>query len=85
MPAREFLAWCNERGVTPVPVLEFMTYDIDKIYELAGAKTCFNNQKIREGVVVKSVDEKSHPACGRRVFKVINPKYLEDASNTDFH
>ena len=85
LPAREFLAWCNERGVTPVPVLEFMTYDIDKIYELAGAKTCFNNQKIREGVVVKSVDEKSHPACGRRVFKVINPKYLEDASNTDFH
>lgn len=85
LPAREFLAWCNERGFTPVPVLGFMGYDIEKIYELAGAKTCLNNQKIREGVVVKSVDETSHPSCGRRTFKVLNPEYLMDKNNTDFH
>ena len=84
LPPREFLAWCNERGLAPVPVLGFMPFDIEKIKDLAGAKVCHNNQKIREGVVVKSVDEKSHPACGRRSFKVINQKYL-DSDNTDFH
>lgn len=84
LPAKEFLSWCNERGVVPVPVLGFLPYDVEKMRELAGAKVCHNAQKIREGVVIKSVDEKSHPACGRRVFKLINPKYLE-ADNTDFH
>ena len=84
LPAREFLAWCNERGVTPVPVLGFMPYNLDKFKELAGAKVCLNNQKIREGVVIKSVDEAPHPSCGRRVFKIINQEYLMK-DNTDFH
>lgn len=84
LPAKEFLAWCNDRGLTPVPVLGFLPYNLEEIYKLAGAKKCLNDQKIREGVVVKSVDEIPHPACGRRVFKVINPEYLMK-DNTDFH
>lgn len=84
LPAREFLTWCNDRGVTPVPVLGFIPYDLEKFKELAGAKSCLNNQKIREGVVIKSVDEVPHPACGRRVFKIINQEYLMK-DNTDFH
>jgi RNA ligase (TIGR02306 family) len=84
LPAQEFLDWCKDREVAPVPFLGFIPYDLDVIKELASAKKCLNGQKIREGVVVKGLDEKAHPACGRRVFKVISPEYLMK-DNTDWH
>lgn len=84
LPPDEFIAWCEGRGFDRVPNLGIMGYNLEKINGLAGAKTCLNGQKIREGVVVKSMDETPHPACGRRVFKVINPEYLAK-DQTDFH
>lgn len=84
LPAQEFLDWCKERGVPAVPNLGFIPFNREEIEKLAGAKVCMGGQKIREGVVVKSLDESSHPTCGRKVFKLINPAYLL-ADNTDFH
>lgn len=39
----------------------------------------------REGVVIKPTKERWHPKCGRIIFKAINPKYLLDKTNSEYH
>jgi len=42
------------------------------------------SQKVREGVVVKSLDNYSDERGSKKALKVISEAYL-DADNTDFH
>lgn len=80
----KFRAWCDARKIPRVPDLGVHPFNVEKLTELASAKTCLNGQKVREGVVIKPLEEKSHPLCGRMVFKLINPEYmLKD--NSDWH
>jgi RNA ligase (TIGR02306 family) len=72
----EFKAWCEERGVAQVPDLGLIPYDLEELSKIAGAKTCHNGQKTREGIVIKKSVESNHPAAGRVCFKIINPEYL---------
>lgn len=80
----DFKAVCDLRGISRVPDLGYVLYNMDALMKLATAKTCLNGQKVREGVVVKPVEERSHPGCGRVALKLINPEYLLK-DNSDFH
>ena len=76
----------NEIGIPYVPVLyrgEWKPDLIDKY--VSGASVLCPSQKIREGFVVKPLEEKTGH-MGRMIFKFINTAYLlkEDDTETDF-
>lgn len=46
----------------------------------------YNGKKyVREGIVIRPFKETWHPKCGRVIFKYLNPVYLLDKKNTEFH
>jgi RNA ligase (TIGR02306 family) len=46
----------------------------------------YNGKKyVREGIVIRTLKESWHPKCGRVIFKYLNPAYLLDKKNTEFH
>lgn len=78
-----FARWCSNRGFEPVPKLYVGPWSQEVHMKYRDGDSTIGGQKIREGVVIKSVvDEES--ICGRKVLKSISDAYyLED--NTDFH
>jgi RNA ligase (TIGR02306 family) len=78
----EFRAWCEEREITPVPLLYKGPYSKEKIEELTIAKNPLGKE-VQEGVVVKPVKEKT-TAVGRKILKSINPSYLLK-DNSEYH
>ena len=46
----------------------------------------YNGQKFnREGIVIRPIKERRDHKCGRVIMKFLNPVYLLDSKNTDFH
>lgn len=73
-----------ELGLTVCPILftgKFKDCDLDQLKQ--GSSVLAPEQKVREGVVIRTIEEPE--AEGRKVAKVINPEYLMDKNNTDFH
>lgn len=75
-----------ENGFLFVPELYRGPYDLEKIRELAKGDSVFApSQKVREGVVIKSVKNYHDEYHGKKARKLINEDYLADQSNTDNH
>lgn len=80
---------CKEMGVKTVPVLATCTWGQVKMEnylpaEFIGGDSVFNpDQKVREGVVIRAIQE-TGCRIGRMMIKYINPEYLLE-DNTDFH
>jgi hypothetical protein len=56
------------------------------VVNLAQAVDEYGNGKFkREGIVVRACPERKDPKCGRVIFKCINPDYLLDKKNSDWH
>lgn len=78
-------AYAKERGFDFVPVLFTGMFDPNTLGSLTvGPSVLDPNTKIREGCVVKSrlkydIDQT------KQALKSINPFYLDDSTNTDFH
>lgn len=76
----------QERGFEVVPELyrgPFQSLEFVKTHTL-GNSVLAPSQKVREGVVVKSL-ENYDESGNNRALKVISEDYLDDKSNTDFH
>ena len=76
----------EERGFEVVPELyrgPFQSLEFVKTHTL-GNSVLAPSQKVREGVVVKSL-ENYDESGNNRALKVISEDYLDDKSNTDFH
>jgi len=74
----------NSLGLDFVPVLYMGKYS-DTVKELPkGNSVLCPEQKVREGVVIKPVEE-SESYMGRKILKLINDDYLLSKNNTDFH
>lgn len=68
-----------------VPILYVGPYKPEYIQKLArGESELSNQQKIREGVVVKPVIEET-TFMGRKILKVINDDYLLKVETTEYH
>lgn len=82
----EVRAFAIERGFEMVPELYRGIYDLEKIKELTKGNSVYApSQKVREGVVIKSLvgyDDEYH---GKKARKLISEDYLADKSNTDEH
>ncbi len=70
--------FCEELGVERVPTLFRGPYSKDLAKELSQhTKSVFDSKQVREGIVIKSVPERTHHRGQCRVsFKVINEDYL---------
>lgn len=67
---------CDNFEVPMVPVLYTGLFDMDKVKDLSKGITTVSGDHIREGVVVKTVNEKHHPKNGRMILKYVNDDYL---------
>ena len=82
--ADNFFEISRERGFKTPPELYRGLFNKEATKALtAGDSVLVPDQKVREGVVVKSLKE-TNSIIGRKVLKLISEKYLE-ADNSDFH
>jgi RNA ligase (TIGR02306 family) len=85
-----FLGWDEMRdlatagGFDTVPVLYKGPYSKAKADELAGGETLFGGH-VREGVVIKPVEERQDNELGRVIVKHINDAYLTRKGGTEFN
>lgn len=82
----EVTAFAQERGFDMVPELYRGPYrSLDHVKSFAKGDSVFvSSQKVREGVVVKSLENYDEYG-NNRALKVISEDYLADETNTDFH
>ena len=76
LPFMSFKDHCEQFGVPIAPVLAFTNYSLDEVKKHAGGKTTLIADHIREGVVVKPLDERTDPKIGRVVMKYLSDEYL---------
>lgn len=81
----EFKNFCDNKGIPRVTELYYGPYSKEVVDSLvSGDSIQCPEQKIREGIVVKPIHERS-TYCGRLILKYINPDYLLRKNNTEFH
>lgn len=74
-----FCLACDSHGIARVPEIYRGPYSLEAIQKAASGFTQIEGapkNQIREGCVVRPVKERSHPKCGRIIFKAINDDYL---------
>lgn len=81
----DFLTLCGEFGVETVPLLWRGPFSLAQIRSLSEGSTTLDEDHIREGVVVKPVQERMHPKVGRLCLKYIGDQYLFAKDVTDSH
>lgn len=82
MQYNEFKAWAESQALPIVPVLYQGPFEWDTLARYsAGTSTIANH--IREGIVVRPVQEREHPALGRVLLKSLSPDYLTRKDGTE--
>lgn len=77
--------FARQRGFEYVPVLYKGGFDKDLAYSLTkGASVYDPKTKVREGIVIKAVENYSVEG-NKKAVKWVSEAYLDDAKNTDFH
>lgn len=78
-------AFCALKHLPVVPVVYNGLFDWDTMLKLTKGPSLINStQKVREGIVVRSVKEESSPYIGRKVLKFVSDEYLLK-DQTEFH
>ncbi len=74
----EFVACCQESGIETVPVVATTPFHLDEVKRSSEGKTLLMQEKphMREGVVIKPVQERNDPKIGRVVLKYVSDTYL---------
>lgn len=83
----EFSVACDEFNVLQVPILSITPYSLLCIKQLSTGKTTLlkdHEAHIREGVVVRPVDERTDPKIGRVILKYVSDAYLLNKNISDY-
>ncbi len=74
----DFADLCAQYNIDTVPVVASIPFNLDTIKKYSEGNTLLmdNNAHIREGVVVKPLQERSDPKLGRVVLKYVGDQYL---------
>jgi RNA ligase (TIGR02306 family) len=80
----DLVSWCKEHGIETVPELYRGKYDAELVRQLATGASTFPNTPVKEGVVVRT-EKEAYRGNVRAILKEINPDYLLNKNNTDFH
>jgi len=81
----EFILLTQQYNIPTVPVLYRGPYSKDIMNKLYTGKTTISNDHMREGIVIKPLEERYDHKCGRVVLKAINPDYLTRKGGTERH
>lgn len=82
----ELVLFCRARQLPMVPTLYTGPFSMDVLKTLTeGDSVLAPEQKVREGCVVRPLEERNQDGLGRKILKSINPLYLLRDDNTDFH
>lgn len=68
-----------------VPVLYHGAYDLDTLIGFRDGKDTISGTNVREGIVIRSMDNLYHPHHGRKIGKWVSPDYLERRGGTEFN
>ncbi len=74
----EFTLLCAQYGIDTVPVVASIPFNLDTIKKYSEGNTLLmeDNAHIREGVVVKPLQERRDPKLGRCILKYVSDQYL---------
>jgi RNA ligase (TIGR02306 family) len=72
----DFLAACARHGVEVAPELHRGAFDLALVKRLSEGPSRIGGADVREGVVVKPLAERTHPALGRVILKYLGDAYL---------
>ena len=83
----DFIDSCKIKRISTVPFLYIGPYSkqIVDTFTIGASLLCPTGQPIREGCVIKPLEEKNNPYVGRKVLKSINSEYLLLKNNSDFY
>ena len=81
----EFINLCKQYDVPHVPVLYRGPFSMEIMDNLYVGKTTLGENHVREGIVIKPIEERYDHKCGRVVLKHINPQYLLRKDGSEFH
>ena len=82
---RPLIEWCDRKCLRYPPILYIGTWDQEGIdYVVEGPSVLCDSQPVREGLVVRPVEEKFFHG-GRVIFKYLNPDYLLLKGNSEHH
>lgn len=77
--------WCDVARLDMVPVLYKGPWDLETVENLRDGLTAFNGANIREGVVVKPIEERRNDKIGRLMAKLVSPDYLLRKGGSEFN
>lgn len=76
----DMVSFCKTLGFSVVPVIDvgisLKGQTVDSLVEKSKGQSRLNPASMREGIVVRTMEEKYHPSVGRFSFKVINAEFL---------
>lgn len=81
----EFIEFCTRKNLPVVPLLSLEAYDSDTLKKYTEGKSTIAPNQIREGCVIKSLEEEINHRVGRKILKSINPEYLVKKNRTEHH
>lgn len=82
---KPFVAWCDELEIDRVPTLYVGPYTgFDTLAPLADGQSTLADH-IREGFVIKPVEERWNHETGRTIAKLISEAYLLRKNGTEYH
>ena len=70
------LSICERLGLEMVPELYVGPFDLAALEKVRNGKTMLGGDNVREGIVVRSSTEATHPYHGRKIAKMISQNYL---------
>lgn len=77
----EFKDWPSMLGIPSVPLLYEGPFSLEKMKELVSGPSVLGNQPIKEGIVVHN----RSPFERRKIAKKLNPDYLIQKGNSEWH
>jgi len=80
LDVEQFSEMCEKYSLPRVPIIRYnMPFDFEQLVNMASGNTLIAaaGKQIREGIVVKPMKERWHPALGRVCLKIVSPEYLE--------
>lgn len=76
---------CDSVGLPNVPWLYIGAFNSEMLKRCTEGNSTICTSQIREGCVVKPVDEENDRRIGRKILKSINPEYLTRKNRTEYH
>jgi len=75
---QEFVTLCENYSIETVPLVATVPFSLDTIKQYSEGKTLLMEQDahIREGLVVRPVQERTDPRVGRVLLKYVSDSYL---------